>query len=53
MEFSLRNRVQLTDVNGTHTGTVTALKPNGLVVVKWDTGGTEKVAPNELNHKPA
>jgi hypothetical protein len=41
-------RVELTDGGYTWTGTVTGFKANGLVIVKWDNGNTEYIAPQEL-----
>lgn len=41
-------RVSITDPQRTHEGTVTAVKTDGMVTVKWDSGMTELVHRSEL-----
>jgi hypothetical protein len=48
-QVEVGDRVYLIDASGRHDGTVTSLSyRRGLVMVKWDTGMTERVPRDEL-----
>lgn len=42
------DRVSITDPQNTHEGTVTTVKDDGMLTVKWDSGMTERVHESEL-----
>lgn len=52
MKLKINDRVQMIENSWgspiTWTGTITNIRPDGSIVVKWDTGITEVVPADEL-----
>lgn len=50
--MNVRDRVCVSDEHGTYSGTITMRHSDGVCVVKWDAGTTERIMENKLRRVP-